>query len=108
MAVNRRKKVRKKRPGVILVLVAIVALYSVYITGRNAGRIWRITAIKRAEKHKLDEAVARLDSLKIEKERLQNDSAYIEEIARREYGMVREGEEVYYITLPDSSEGDER
>ena len=91
-----------------MVLIAAVALYSLYVTGRNIGRIWRITSIKRAEQHRLDEAEARLDSLKIEKERLQSDSTYIEEIARREYGMVKDGEEVYYITLPDSSEGEEQ
>lgn len=108
MAVSRRKKVRTKRPGIVLVLLVVIALYSLYVTGRNIERIWRITAIKRAEQHRLDEIVARLDSLKIEKERLQNDSTYIEEIARREYGMVKEGEEVYYITLPDSSEGEEQ
>ena len=73
MAVGRRKKVHTKRSRVVLVFVAVVVLYSLYVTGRNIGRIWHITAIKRTERHRLEEAVARLDTLKIERDRLNSD-----------------------------------
>ena len=36
-----------------------------------------------------------IDSLKIEIERLKNDTAYIERIAREKYGMARENEKMF-------------
>ena len=56
------------------------------------------------------EALDKAEQVREEKElleaeigRLEADSLYIEEIARREYGMVREGEEAFRLTLPDSA-----
>ena len=39
--------------------------------------------------------------LKEEVKRLQSDKRYIEEIARKELGMVKEGEIIYQFDLPD-------
>ena len=43
-----------------------------------------------------------MERLKLERDRLLNDPAYIEEIARKEYGMFGKDEEIFQITLPDS------
>jgi cell division protein FtsB/cell division protein DivIC len=43
--------------------------------------------------------------LKEEVKRLQTDKRYIEEIARRELGMVKEGEIIYQFDSPSSRKG---
>jgi len=43
--------------------------------------------------------------LKEEVRRLQNEKRYIEEIARKELGMVKEGEVIYQFDLPNDKKG---
>lgn len=52
----------------------------------------------------MGKALGEKRSLEREIERLTSDTLYIEEIARKEYGMIKKGEEVYHISLPDSGE----
>ncbi|MBN1291079.1 MAG: septum formation initiator family protein [Candidatus Latescibacteria bacterium] len=66
--------------------------------------VLRLVRMQRQEERALKEALQKMESLKLERERLLNDPAYIEEIARRDYGMVGKGEEIFQITLPDSGE----
>ena len=46
--------------------------------------------------------------LKEEVRRLQHEKRYIEEIARRELGMVKEGEIIYQFDLPDDKKEDSK
>lgn len=54
---------------------------------------------KRKELHNLQQKTVQLeeDNNKLQKdiERLQNDSGYLEEIARKEYGLLKKNERVY-------------
>jgi cell division protein FtsB len=43
--------------------------------------------------------------LREEVKRLQRDKRYIEEIARKELGMVKEGEVIYQFDTPSAREG---
>ncbi len=80
-----------------------ILIYASIGVGKSVYRIWRLSGIKRTEVRKLERAHEEKLRLEHEIERLKTDSLYIEEIARDEYGMVKEGEEVFEITLPDSS-----
>ena len=104
MAVPRRK--RKRKPGwyLFILIVCITVLYFFYNTSRNIMEIWRLTGLKRQEEKALARAREKQQTLLMEKERLLSDSTYIEEIARNEYGMIKKGEEIFYISQPDSDE----
>jgi cell division protein FtsB len=80
----------------------VILILGLYAFGRGAYTIWQLSSLKRAEDKELKLIKAERDSLKIEIDRLTSDSLYIEEIARREYGMIKPGEKTYRITLPDS------
>ena len=103
MSTMRRKL--KRKPGWYLIagIVSIIMLYFLYNTGRKVNDIWHLMRLKRSEGKDLRRAMDLRDELLHERGRLLNDSTYIEEIARREYGMHKNGEKVYYITNPDSN-----
>lgn len=63
-----------------------------------------LTRIKEANS-KIEEENRRL---KEEVRRLQYEKRYIEEIARKELGMVKEGEIIYHFDLPDPDKGSEK
>ncbi len=62
--------------------------------------------MKKQEEQAFKEGILKREALKQEIERLMNDSTYIEEIARKKYGMIKEDEEAFLITLPDSAKKD--
>jgi len=103
---NTVKRKRRRKPVwyLLVTLATVVALYFTFNTGKRLIEVLRLTSMKRQEESTLDEARKKKEQLQREKERLLNDLSYIEEIARREYGMIREGEEMFQITLPDSEE----
>ncbi len=74
-------------------------------------KIWRLSRIQHTEERALKSTIEEKKRLESEIERLKTDSLYIEKIAREEYGMIKKGEEVFHITLPDTEsegENDER
>lgn len=56
----------------------------------------------KTEEDSLAETRKHIESLEQEIDRLTNDLDYIEKIAREDYGMIKDGEEVYRV--PESSE----
>ncbi len=97
----RRNKLRKK-PGWYLVVIVILLFgsYGLVKSGRYTLKIWRLSRIKQTEEKGVLDALERKKALEKEIEKLANDSTYIEDIAREEYGMKKKDEEVYRITLP--------
>lgn len=104
MSTVKRKRKRKPVWYLLVTLAIVVALYFTFNTGKRSIEIWRFYSMKRHEEKTLDEARKKKEQLQREKERLLKDLTYIEEIARREYGMIGKGEEMFQITLPDSEE----
>jgi cell division protein FtsB len=98
---------RRKRPGMKpgrkLIIIA-AALFITISFGRGLVEIGRLWYRNHTEAGHRDDVLREKEQLETEVERLKNDSLYIEEIARKEYGMIREGEEVYHYSLPDSAE----
>ena len=88
-------------------ILVIAVLYAFFSFSRGMYRIWRLSRIQHTEERALKSSIEEKKRLESEIERLKTDSLYIEEIAREEYGMKKEGEEVFQITLPDTaSEGE--
>ena len=100
------RKLRKK-PGwyIIVILAVCIGGYGVAAFGQSMYRVWRLTRMFQTEQQALDEALERIDALELEIDRLTNDLSYIEKIAREEFGMVKEGEEVFHITSPKTDTG---
>jgi cell division protein FtsB len=78
--------------GCAVVLAVVVALLAgdqgvvaLYRTWRQMGSL----------NEELNTSRRTIDSLKIEIQRLKNDTAYIERIAREKYGMARENEKMF-------------
>lgn len=102
----RKTTVRKKRrnPGrYLVVIVVVIVIFGFVNSGRSVLEILDLSRLRANEEQARDEALRKRDALRTEVTRLQSDSLYIEEIARRDYGMVKPGEEVFNITLPDST-----
>lgn len=59
--------------------------------------LWKLQKHKKALRAELAVLQARQDSLQQEIHRLQSDSTYIEEIARKKYYMGKPGETIYLI-----------
>ena len=101
----KRKRRILKSPVSSFKRLAIIALLilGVYVLGKEAYTIFKLSGIKKAEDKEVKMIQAEHDSLKDEISRLTVDSLYIEEIARREYGMIKPGEKAYRITFQDSN-----
>lgn len=91
MTVPERRLIRR----LLLLLVFVVLLWFVFAPNRGVVHYYRL--------HKQMEALARENKslenrnneLRKEIERLQNDDAYLEELARKKYNLLRENETVY-------------
>ncbi|MFC1490035.1 septum formation initiator family protein [Candidatus Latescibacterota bacterium] len=99
------KRKKKQKPGryLLTTVIFLIVLYVSFGFSKSLYKIWRLSRIKSSEEKVLESAIEEKKQLKLEIERLTTDSLYIEEIAREEYGMTKDGEEVFQITLPDSS-----
>ena len=101
----RTRRTPKRKPGYYLILGALLlaGLYGSVRVGTNLFTIWRLSRMNSLEERLLEEHLKREAELKEEIRRLESDSTYIEDIARREYGMIKDGEEVYQLTPPSES-----
>ncbi len=78
-------------------------MVGILFSSRSFIKIRQLNLIKKQEIQARDAASEEKRKLLLEFSRLSNDSSYIQEIARREYGMIKKGEEVYLISLSDSA-----
>ena len=85
-----------------MAVLLTLGLYFTFSTGRRVVNIVVLLRMKSREERQLEEALKMTETLRIERERLLNDLTYIEEIARKKYGMIGDGEEMLRVTLPDS------
>jgi len=100
----RKRKLKRKPFWRLLTLFFVIAVLFVCVNfGKGVYKIWRLSQIKHSEEKKMRNGLEEKQRLEHEIERLTTDSLYIEEIAREEYGMIKKGEEVYHISLPDTT-----
>jgi cell division protein FtsB len=91
-------KLDKKHIKYIIIGVVGIVLLIIYFTGpRGTIRLLRIMDKKQDLINEIDE----LETTKVEldsiKNRLENDPAYLEKVAREEYNMKKEGEKVIKV-----------
>ena len=105
----KKRKIKRKPAWYIITSVILIIVFFASINFSICiYMIWQLSWIKHKEEKALNDAIKEKELLELEIEKLTEDSLYIEEIARKEYGMVKNGEEVFRITIPDSvSEGEE-
>lgn len=85
---------------ILMVLGAMVVYIAYSYLGGSYGfyNLWMLHRKKSALQTELAQLQARQDSLKREISRLQNDTTYIEELARKKYNMGKPGEDIYIVT----------
>jgi len=104
---KKRKKRHKPVWYLFTTIIIIIVFYAFLNFSKGMYKIWRLSRIQHTEERALKSTIEEKKRLESEIERLKTDSLYIEEIAREEYGMIKEGEEVFQITHPDTaSEGE--
>lgn len=95
------KSEMKKKRLLLLVLISLLILGTLTFFGENGilhlFRLQKEFARIKDKNFKLEEENQKL---KEEVKRLQSDKRYIEEIARKELGMVKEGEIIYQFDTP--------
>jgi cell division protein FtsB len=87
---------KKKLATLIAISVAAVAVLAVLTFGdRGFLDVYRLYSMEAARAKELAKAQSEIDSLKAEIERLKNDTAYIERIAREKLGMAKKDEVIF-------------
>jgi cell division protein FtsB len=85
-------------------MMALSAALIVYVAYSYLGgsygfyNMWKLHRQENALQAELAALQARQDSLKREIARLQSDTTYIEELARKKYQMGKPGEDIYIVT----------
>jgi cell division protein FtsB len=91
----------KKRPLLLLILFFFLILGALTFFGEKG--IFHLLRLEK-ELARIKEANTKVEEenrrLREEVSRLQHEKRYIEEIARKELGMVKEGEIIYLFDLP--------
>ncbi|MFP4417619.1 MAG: FtsB family cell division protein [Fibrobacterota bacterium] len=87
---------KKKKIGRWIILALGIVLSTVLLTGDDGViNLYRLQRKTETMEDSLQGLHQRIDSLKTEIQRLTNDTAYIERLAREKLGMAKEGEKVY-------------
>jgi len=86
---------RKRLRRIILLLLFIAVLFLLFVPGRSFLSYWNIQQQISALSKDNERLEQRNRELAIEIERLQTDEAYLEELARKKYGLLKENETVY-------------
>ena len=102
---KKRKSIRKPAWFIVFAIVLVIG-YGGIKFGQGLYHVWRLSSRLAEEERMLDDALVRISELEREIDRLTNDLHYIEKIAREEYGMIKDGEEVYRISNPDTEAKD--
>lgn len=98
-------KQNKRLPWIrwVLLVLALLSLYHI-LTGQNGlFKLAQLRHEQRMAQSRIDSLSIRKRELETEKQRLLNDSAYLEKLARQETGMAKPGEKVYRFVAPQAS-----
>ena len=82
------------------VLILLIMQVNIWLTKDGYSRIVEIKELMQNQRQENDEMASRNSQLKEEIKDLKDGYAAIEEKAREDIGMIKEGEEFYLITEP--------
>ena len=88
--------------ALLLVLLLVVMQVNVWLTKDGYSRLAEIKELIQDQQKENNEMVSRNSQLKEEIKDLKDGFSAIEEKAREDIGMIKEGEEFYLITEPKS------
>ncbi len=94
-------KFPKKSGRLVLAIVLLVVLFFTLTGSDGLINLYRTHLEVRQMTQELEGLKSTIDSLKIDIEKLKNDTAYIEQIAREKMGMAKKGEKVYKFLEED-------
>ncbi len=97
---TKKKSLRRFIGGVSVIIFMYVAFGGEY----NLYNLWEIYHKKHTLLEDIKQSEVELEQLRLEIKWLNNDSTYIEKIARERYKMGKKGEKIYLITSEDKSE----
>ena len=84
----------------LFVLILLIMQVNIWLTKEGYSRIVEIKGLMQDQQQENDEMASRNSQLKEEIKDLKDSYAAIEEKAREDIGMIKEGEEFYLITEP--------
>ena len=84
----------------LFVLLLLIMQINIWLTKDGYSRIVEIKELMQNQRQENDEMASRNSQLKEEIKDLKDGYAAIEEKAREDIGMIKEGEEFYLITEP--------
>jgi len=84
----------------LFVLILLIMQVNIWLTKEGYSRIVEIKGLMQDQQQENDEMSSRNSQLKEEIKDLKDGYAAIEEKAREDIGMIKEGEEFYLITEP--------
>ncbi len=87
---------------IILVGLLVVLQIRLWVGRGSVTDVWRISAAVEAQRAENDRLRARNAALAAEVEDLSKGTAAIEERARSELGMIKEGETFFQVILPEN------
>jgi len=102
--IARIKLPRGKTAKLFLLMGAIFFGFTFFGGDFGFVRIWNLHEKKKELELESKKLQVQILDLQMEKDKLKNDKAYIEKMAREKLGMVKEGEKVYrFVPTPEDS-----
>jgi cell division protein FtsL len=88
---------KKRIQTIILIVISVVLFFLAISLFGNQGffAVYKAYKQDRVLKQQITDSKRTIDSLKLEIERLKNDTTYIERIAREKLGMARRNEKIF-------------
>lgn len=111
MAASRKKPKKKltqlqenRLLKIIIVLIAAAVLWLLFAPGTGVYSLVKMKSRTAALEQQTEELTQTNEALKAEIERLKNDEAYLEQVAREKYGLLRKNERVFDFSRNSNSD----
>ncbi|MBN1755941.1 septum formation initiator family protein [bacterium] len=104
----KRNEVKKRVKKFLLILLCIVVAYMILMGDNGLIAVTRYRNLRKSLEEELENAAAEGESLQKELERLENDTTYIERLAREKYGLAKDNEKIYRFREKNEGEAGQK
>jgi len=111
MAATRRKPKKKltqlqenRLLKIVIVLIAAAVLWLLFAPGTGVYSLVKMRSRTAALEQQTEELIKTNEKLKAEIDRLKNDEAYLEQVAREKYGLLKKNERVFDFSKESDSD----